>query len=491
MKICPKDHLQFSDVMNFCPQCGTKLRELNPETDRIVGDNYRIGEELGEGWIGKVFRTTHVMIGKQVALKAIAVDQELTEDQIQAFREWARDMAGLDHKHIAVIHDVWLTDRKIIYIASELVKGRNLRDLLNELGHIAPRPFLTIVRQMCQALSYAHGLHIVHGDLKPENVMVNKVEGRDIQIKLLDFGMSRLAALTGDSRFRYTSGMYDVIGIPEYISPEQIKGHELDPRSDVYMFGILMYEMVTGQLPFRGSNIEELYESHLREIPPSPRELKPRLNIPKFIDRAIMKALEKNRKKRQQSIDDLLDELDAELGSDELDTSTSGVDIGVPTKFWKKMQRIVRKPKTKLTGAEIAQGAPVSAPEAAVAEQMVPGDEPGVTEADIPVELAPLEKFEMKLTLTRDDKELASYTVSSLPLTIGRSKSADIRIKEDIAISRRHATIFMKGDAVYVYDRNSSNGLFSKGRRIRCKKLSDGDSFTLGGTEVLVELRKK
>ena len=155
------------------------------------------------------------------------------------------------------------------------------------------------------------------------------------------------------------------------------------------------------------------------------------------------------------------------------------------------MQRIVRKPKTKLTSADRAEEAPNEAAEAPAAVGAVAEEEPGVTEEDIPVELAPLENLEMKLTLTRDDNELASYTVSSLPLTIGRSKSADIRIKEDIAISRRHATIFIKEDAVYVYDRNSSNGLFSKGRRIRCKRLNEGDSFTLGGTEVLVELRKK
>jgi len=489
MKICPKDNLQFSDVMNYCPQCGTKLRDVNPETDRIVGDNYRIGEELGEGWVGKVFRTTHVMIGKQVALKAVAVDQELTDDQVQLFRDWARDMAGLDHRHVAVIHDVWLTDRKIIYIASELVKGRNLRDLLNEMGHFGARQLLPIIRQISQAVSYAHGMHIVHGDIKPENIMLNKVEGRDIQVKLLDFGMSRLAALTGDSRFRYSSGMYDVIGIPEYISPEQIKGHELDPRSDIYMLGLVMYEMVTGQSPFRGSNIEELYEAHLREIPPSPRELKPRLNIPKFIDRAIMKTLEKNRKKRQQSIDDLLDELDGELGADEMDTSTSGVEVGVSSKFWKKMQKIVRKPRTQIAEPEDAESVP---PEDGVQDDApIKSGDASVTEADIPVELSPLENLEMKLTLVRDDKDLASYTVSSLPLTIGRSKSADIRIKEDIGVSRRHATIFMKDKDIYVFDRNSSNGLFSKGHRIRNKKLDDGDSFSLGGTEVVVELKKK
>jgi len=508
MKICPNDNLQFSDVMKFCPQCGNKLREMDEKKDRIVGGNYRLGDELGEGWTGKVFHATHIMMGKEVALKAIACEEELSDAQVQAFREWARDVANLNHRHICIIHDVWLTDRKIIYLASELIRGRNLRDLLNERGHISAKAFLTIIRQVCQALSYAHGLHIIHGDLKPENVMLTKVEGRDVQVKVMDFGMARLALLTGDSKFRYSSGMYDVVGMPEYVSPEQIKGHELDARSDVYLLGLLMYEMITGSRPFRSSSIEELYEAQLRETPTAPRDLKPRLNIPKFIERAILKALEKNRRKRQQSVEEVLDELDAEVGLDEQETSTGELDLGVSPKFWRKMKSIVRGPKTKISQegeeapeekeeekkaqAAASAGKEENASAVVAREGKAPGSPEGEeAEPEIPVEPVPLEKVDLKLTLVREGREWASYTVNSLPLTIGRSKSADIRIKDDISISRRHATIFLKDGDIIIMDRNSSNGVVCNGKRAKIKKLENGDSVTLGNIEIRVELKQK
>ncbi|MFH0962650.1 MAG: FHA domain-containing serine/threonine-protein kinase [Planctomycetota bacterium] len=472
MKICPRDNLEFSDSLRFCPQCGSPLRDLDPRVDRIVGGSYKLLGQIGQGWAGQVSRAVHVMMGKDVALKVITTDRTLSNEQVERFREWARVITNLTDESVAVIHDLWLSERKTIYIATELIKGKNLRQVLTEEGPMPGEFFLRVIRQICRALRTAHDHEIFHGDLKPTNVMVMPGDANEVVVKVLDFGTPQVLAIAtaGDEEAMrkfaapFRGGM--VFAEPEYASPEQIEGKAPNAASDVYSLGVMMYEMLTGARPFRGESAEELLRAHLEETPKSMREFKPQLHIPKFIERAVLKALEKSPRHRQQTMTEVLDELDAEI------TEEEGARQPGATKFWERVMGLLGSKG----GVEVEE----ELPDTDLRPRKEKGEPAAVLDGN---QIAVLSRI-------KEGQVTETWEITSLPLRIGRSSKNDI-VLDDHSVSRRHARILLQDNRLLILDENSSNGTFVNDKRTRLKKLHHGDEIQLGDIVLKFELRPK
>ena len=460
MKICPRDNLEFSDSMKYCSQCGSPLRELDPRVDRIVGGSYKILERIGEGWAGAVSRATHVMMGKDVALKIVANEAALSDPDVERFREWARRVTNLTHENIALIHDLWLADRKTIYVATELIPGKSLRQLLDQEGPLPGDFFLKVIRDVCYGLRHAHRQNVCHGDVKPSNIMLTNGDDNQVVAKVLDFQTVQLMALVC-GRDRERVGRYGltyrgktIFGDCAYIAPELIGGGAPTTQSDIYSLGIVLYEMLAGARPFRGTTPEECLTAHLKKTPAPLTEFKPQLRIPKFIERAVLKALEKSPRRRQESVDQLLEELDAEITAGE----SRGADSG--TSFWRRVRAV-------LGGKEAGEVPP---PEAETHLRLPPAEtrEPEYTGQVVGV-----------FSCIEEGKTVQTWEISSLPFRIGRSSSNDLVI-EDPSVSRHHARILLQDGQVMILDENSSNGTQVNDELTRLTKLRHGDRVQFG-----------
>ncbi len=252
--------------------------------------------------MGVVYRARHVLIERVVALKLIRPDLR-GETHLRAWmlRE-ARAANRVDHAHIVDIHDVGETEDGELYLVMEYLTGQALSSEIAK-GQLPITRAVDILEQMCAALARAHDLGVVHRDLKSDNIMLTARGGRHDFVKILDFG---LAALTRDPRLAPKGAVF---GTPEYMSPEQARGEDAEAASDLYALGILFYEMVTGQLPFRSGDRETLLEMQRSARAPSPRGL--RTDLPEAADRIILKLLEKDPLKRFRDGHHLQEELKA------------------------------------------------------------------------------------------------------------------------------------------------------------------------------------
>jgi eukaryotic-like serine/threonine-protein kinase len=269
---------------------------------KVVAGRYRLETLLGEGGMGVVYRARHVLIDRVVALKLIRPDLR-GETHLRAWmlRE-ARAANRVDHAHIVDIHDVGETEDGELYLVMEYLVGQSLS---HECGK-GPMPLtraVDILEQMCAALARAHDLGVVHRDLKSDNIMLTTRGGRRDFVKILDFG---LAALARDPRLAPKGAVF---GTPEYMSPEQARGEDATAQSDLYALGILFYEMVTGQLPYRSNDRETLLEMQRTQAAPNPRKL--RQDLPQAAEAIIMKLLEKEARKRFRDGHHLQEELKA------------------------------------------------------------------------------------------------------------------------------------------------------------------------------------
>jgi serine/threonine-protein kinase len=272
----------------------------DPLLGKVVAGRYRLEARLGEGGMGIVYRARHVLIERVVALKLIRPDLK-GETHLRAWmlRE-ARAANRVDHAHIVDIHDIGETEEGELYLVMEYLVGTALS---TELAR-GPMPLargVDILEQMCAALARAHDLGVVHRDLKSDNIMLTVRGGRKDFVKILDFG---LAGLARDPRLAPKGAVF---GTPEYMSPEQARGEDAGPLSDLYAMGILFYEMLTGQLPFRSNDRETLLEMQRTAPAPKPRSL--RSDVSPQAEVITLRLLEKDQRKRFQDAHHLQEEL--------------------------------------------------------------------------------------------------------------------------------------------------------------------------------------
>ncbi len=238
-------------------------KPADPMIGRVVAGRYRLESRLGEGGMGIVYRARHVLIDRVVALKLIRPDLR-GETHLRAWmlRE-ARAANRVDHAHIIDIHDIGETEDGELYLVMEYLVGTALSAELAR-GAMSLSRGVDILEQMCAALGRAHDLGVVHRDLKSDNILLSTKGGRKDFVKILDFGLAHLAM---DPRLAPKGAVF---GTPEYMSPEQARGEEAGPQSNLYALGVLFFEMLTGQLPFRSSDRETLLEMQRSAPPPRP-----------------------------------------------------------------------------------------------------------------------------------------------------------------------------------------------------------------------------
>jgi eukaryotic-like serine/threonine-protein kinase len=255
--------------------------------ETTVDGRYQIVARIAAGGMGEVFRAHDPVLEREVALKMLHTS--LADDQafIDRFRREARSAATLSHPNIVAVHD-WGTTQGTYFMVMEFIRGVNLRAILTRHGALQPAHAVHIVRDVLAALEHAHAQGIVHRDIKPENIMVRASDGA---VKVADFGLARAFA---DSRISQAPGT--VTGTVQYLAPEQIEGMPADPRTDLYATGIVLYELLSGEVPFSGETSLAIAWRHLRERVPPPSRANP--IVPVSLDRVVLNATERDRERR-------------------------------------------------------------------------------------------------------------------------------------------------------------------------------------------------
>ena len=277
-------------------------RSTDPMLNKVIAGRYRLEARLGEGGMGVVYRARHVLIERVVAVKLIRPDLR-GETHLRAWmlRE-ARAANRVDHAHIIDIHDIGETEEGDLYLVMEYLLGTPLSSELAK-GPMPLSRAVDILEQMCAALARAHDLGVIHRDLKSDNIHLTSRGGRKDFVKILDFG---LAALARDPRLAPKGAVF---GTPEYMSPEQARGEDANAQSDLYALGVLLYEMLTGQLPFRSHDRETLLEMQRTQPPVKPSQIRGDVNA--VAEAICLRLLEKDINRRYQDAHHLLEELKA------------------------------------------------------------------------------------------------------------------------------------------------------------------------------------
>jgi serine/threonine protein kinase/tetratricopeptide (TPR) repeat protein len=316
---CPSCHADNPETLKFCGKCGTKLdasmppqapcpkdrasftKTLETTTDELApgtlfAGRYEIIEELGAGGMGRVYRTRDTKLKEEVALKLIKPEIAAKRRVIERFQNEIKVARKISHKNICRMYDLH-EEGKTSYLTMEYVRGEDLKSLLHRTKILSIATALSIARQVAEGLIEAHQLGIVHRDLKPGNIMIDK----DGNAKIMDFGIARVR------QEKRVTGEGTIIGTPEYMSPEQVEGKEADQRSDIYALGVILFEVVTGQVPFEGETPFSIANKHKTEPPPIPKKLIPQ--IPDGLNKLILRCMEKDRLKRYQTAEELVADL--------------------------------------------------------------------------------------------------------------------------------------------------------------------------------------
>jgi serine/threonine-protein kinase len=305
---------------------GNKLRELNdPLIGRVIGGRYLIEQKLSSGGMGMVYRCRHTVINRDVAIKFLLPAFARDKVYRHRFLVEARVANQINHEHIVDITDFGETDDGFVYMVMEYLRGRSLGDEIADGPVPVPRA-IHIAIQVVQGLARAHDLGVIHRDIKPDNIFLITVQNDSDFVKLLDFGVARLA------QELHITTRGTVIGTPEYMSPEQVRGTEVTASTDLYSLGCVLFEMLTGRIPFEGQEAVRIVKQ-MTEPPPTPSSLLS--SIPQKLDQLVLKLLHKKPEGRHRDAHHLLEDLQETMQSLDdrpVDSSKSSIDSAlVPT----------------------------------------------------------------------------------------------------------------------------------------------------------------
>src|SRR5882672_2195540 len=330
---CARCNRTFAEGVELCPYDLTPLRAdptiadvpIDPLIGRVFEDKYALVERLGVGGMGTVYRASHLLIDRPVALKVLS--QRFVGDQTaqQRFRREARAAGCMQHPNAVTVTDFGATDDGYLYIVMELLEGQTLRDLLAREAPLDPARAVSFMMQTCSAVGAAHEAGLIHRDLKPANIFIEQRPNLAAVVKVLDFGVAKFVVEEHDDDYNTLTQVGAIIGTPRYMSPEQCSGAApLTPASDVYSLGIILYEMLTGAVPFSADTPLALALKQVSELPVRPRKVAP--TIPAELEGVVMHALAKDPRFRPADANELrreLHEVAVDLGL-EHSTSTLG-----------------------------------------------------------------------------------------------------------------------------------------------------------------------
>jgi serine/threonine protein kinase len=319
MKYCSACHKTYPTEYNVCPADQTSLqtaRDLQP--GMIIRNKYEILDRIGVGGMGVVYKARHLTFSEMCAIKIVNDVIAGDANFLQRFQKEAVVTRKLRHPNAVRVDDFDYTDDGRPFIVMELVEGKNIGEILTEEGPFRVPRAVRIATQVARALGVAHKLGIVHRDIKPGNILLTIDEQGQESAKVLDFGIAKLRDAVGDTSTGMTmTGM--LVGTPLYMSPEQFMGKkaggEIDGRTDIYSLGVVLYQMLTAQLPFEGDTLYSLMMQHMEGTVRPPHELVPQLHIPEALSGVILKAIDKARDQRFQSAEELIAALD-QIGTD-------------------------------------------------------------------------------------------------------------------------------------------------------------------------------
>ncbi|MGD0437469.1 MAG: serine/threonine-protein kinase, partial [Bryobacteraceae bacterium] len=309
MKTCPTCSASYGNDVGACPHDGSTLRSspgLEPGT--VIRKKYEILSEIGRGGMGVVYRARHLIWNEDKALKVLLTAGSEGRPGLQALLAEALVMRQLQHPHIVRVEDADYTEDDQAFVVMEYVAGQNLRQKLDRGGPLAPELALQVTAQACSALSAAHKKGIIHRDIKPQNLLLAKSADGSETLKIIDFGIAKVreAAGLGFTGMMTTTGLF--VGTPGYASPEQargMRGSDLDGRTDLYSLGLVLYEMLTGRLPFAADTPFALLVQRI-QVPPMPMDrVRPGLSFSPDVSNLVMKALATDREDRYQSAEEM------------------------------------------------------------------------------------------------------------------------------------------------------------------------------------------
>jgi len=305
---CLKCHFDNPSDSRFCNKCGTivqpseeiafsqtetfqsPIQELT--TGSTFANRYQVIEELGHGGMGRVYKVFDTDIKEKIALKLLRPEIALDKETVERFSNELKLARKISQRNVCRMFDLGKAEGTT-FITMEFVPGEDLKKFIRKTGQLGAGRTVSIAKQVCEGLAEAHHLGVVHRDLKPQNIMVDE----DGNARIMDFGIAR------SLRGKGITGAGVMIGTPEYMSPEQVEGKEVDERSDIYSLGVILFEMVTGRVPFEGDTPFTIGVKHKSEIPRDPRDLN--TQIPQDLGRLVLKCLEKDKAKRYQTAQEL------------------------------------------------------------------------------------------------------------------------------------------------------------------------------------------
>jgi serine/threonine-protein kinase len=320
VKTCGQCNVNYPDAVEFCPRDGNRLPQVaetqalyDPLIGSTIDGRYTVESLLGQGGMGYVYAARHAIIDKRVAIKVLRADHaQSDESAAQRFLVEAKAASKIGHQNIVDITDFGVLPDGHAYFVMEFLDGPTLGKLVHTLEHLPPLRAVAITIQIARGLAAAHDKQIIHRDLKPENIFVLDRDGQKDMVKIVDFGIAK------DQTYKKKltqAGM--VLGTPEYMSPEQATGQPTDHRVDMYALGCILYEMITGEVPFRADTPTKTLTQHAFEKPIPPTERRPDLHIPSSVETIVMRAIQKKPADRYADFREMivaLEKVQRELG---------------------------------------------------------------------------------------------------------------------------------------------------------------------------------
>lgn len=430
------------------------MERVDPLIGQVLDGRYRVESMLGEGGMGIVYKAVHTALRKPLAIKVLRAEVSKNEQIVARFKQEAQSASQIGNQHIIDISDFGVLPDGSTYFVMEFLGGRSLTTAIENEKFTTTRT-LHVARQLCRALGAAHDIGIVHRDMKPDNVQLIERAGDKDFVKVLDFGIAKV----GGSTSKLTQAG-QVFGTPHYMSPEQCAGTAVDARTDLYAVGVILYELATGKVPFDADNLMGILTKHLYENPIAPHDLPPPVNVPPALEAVILKCLAKKPELRYQSMNELLEDIDAiDAGTtpravvDQVERSTlassTGPDFEAPGRMTVGLGQPAGVRKTMLPiaigGALLLlvagsffffRSTPASGPEHVVKPAATPGTlpsaatEPTPTKAPEPSEAKPsAAEPEAQIVITSDPASVEVYRdgllLGNTPFALPKPKGSE------------------------------------------------------------------
>jgi tRNA A-37 threonylcarbamoyl transferase component Bud32 len=303
MKLCLVCNFQFSDEQEFCPKDLSKLVPVgkDPLIGMLIHDRYRIESLVAKGSMGVIYKATQESIGRTVAVKVMHGYLVNDDESMKRYQKEAKAASRLNHPNITTVYDFGVLASGQPYIVMDLLTGKSLADVLQQRGQLTFGQTSMAFNQVCQALQEAHAHGIVHRDIKPENIVIDELpDGRNIHVKVVDFGIATFAAGDDDTIGKITK-TGTVCGSPFYMSPEQCDGLKVDQRSDLYSLGVVLFECLTGKVPFESKDIYQVLSMHVKDPPPRLAKARPDIEFSPAVELVVARALAKDPAARFQN----------------------------------------------------------------------------------------------------------------------------------------------------------------------------------------------